>query len=146
MYDVRLGSYSIAATLAGMSSLRRLKSMRRYRRLAPPPRWREVLRPWALRPPDFLSPSTRDFSGSPLVISAKSGYVAKRRPGLVGFGLRIGIGRYPSRPCRPWKIGIVSPGRTWTTAFFQDRVRPAVIPRRLGLDLTDIVLTPTTRT
>src|SRR3954451_8999567 len=99
----------MAATLAGIPSLRRLKSMRRYRRLAPPPRWGAVLRPRALRPPDFVRPSTRDFSGSLFVISAKSGYVAKRRPGLVGLGLRIGIGRYPSSPCRPWKIGIVSP-------------------------------------
>ena len=70
MYADRLGSYSIAATLAGTPSLVRLKSIRRYRRLAPPPRWRAVLRPLALRPPDFLSPSTRDFSGSVFVISA----------------------------------------------------------------------------
>src|SRR3954454_9829839 len=91
MYAVRLGSYSIAATLAGMPSRRRLKSTLRYRRLAPPPRWRDVLRPLALRPPDFLSPSTRVFSGVVFVISAKSEYVTKRRPGLVGLGLRIGI-------------------------------------------------------
>ena len=73
MYAVRLGSYSIAATFAGTPSLRRLKSILRYRRLAPPPRWREVLRPWALRPPVFFRPSTSDFSGSVFVISAKSG-------------------------------------------------------------------------
>src|SRR3982751_5890735 len=91
MYAVRLGSYSIAATFAGMPSRRRLKSILRYRRLAPPPRWRDVLRPLALRPPDFLRPSTSDFSGVVLVISAKSEYVTKRRPGLVGLGLRIGI-------------------------------------------------------
>src|SRR5881398_3583795 len=91
MYAVRLGSYSIAATLAGMPSRRRLKSTLRYRRLAPPPRWRDVLRPLALRPPDFLRPSTSDFSGVVLVISAKSEYVTKRRPGLVGLGLRIGM-------------------------------------------------------
>src|SRR6478672_7126161 len=91
MYAERLGSYSIAATLAGIPSRRRLKSTLRYRRLAPPPRWRDVLRPLALRPPDFLSPSTSVFSGSVFVISAKSGYVAKRRPGLVGLGLRIAI-------------------------------------------------------
>ena len=42
----------------------RLKSILRYLRLAPPPRWREVTRPWALRPPDFVSPSVSDFSGS----------------------------------------------------------------------------------
>src|SRR5215218_4567106 len=145
MYAVRFGSYSIAATRPGTPSLRRLKSTMRYARLAPPPRWREVLRPLELRPPDLRSPSTSDFSGRDLVISAKSAYVAKRRPALVGLGLRIGID-YPSRPCRPWKIGIESPARTWTTAFFHERVRPETRPRRLGLDLTDIVRTSTTLT
>src|SRR5436190_23495737 len=91
MYEVRLGSYSIAATLAGIPSLVRLKSILRYRRLAPPPRWREVLRPWALRPPDFLSPSVSAFSGFVFVTSAKSEYETKRMPGLVGLGLRTGI-------------------------------------------------------
>src|SRR3954452_12879659 len=91
MYAVRLGSYSIAATLAGMPSRRRLKSTLRYRRLAPPPRWRDVLRPRELRPPDFFRPSVSDFSGVDFVISAKSEYVTKRRPGLVGLVLRIGI-------------------------------------------------------
>ena len=91
MYAERFGSYSIAATLAGTPSLVRLKSILRYRRLAPPPRWRAVLRPSALRPPDFLSPSTRLFSGSVFVISAKSGNVMNRRPAEVGFGLRIGM-------------------------------------------------------
>src|SRR5947209_13509378 len=91
MYAERLGSYSIWATFAGTPSLRRLKSILRYSRLAPPPRWREVLRPYALRPPDFFKPSVSDFSGSVRVISAKSGYITKRRPGEVGFGLRIGI-------------------------------------------------------
>src|SRR5919112_3542272 len=92
MYEDRFGSYSIAATRAGTPSLRlRLKSILRYRRLAPPPRWRDVLRPCALRPPDLLRPSVRVFSGSVFVISEKSGYVTKRRPGLVGLGLRIGM-------------------------------------------------------
>src|ERR1700761_9237285 len=123
MYAVRFGSYSIDATFAGTLSLVRLKSILRYRRLAPPPRWRAVLRPSALRPPDFLTrPSTSERSGSVLVISAKSGYVTNRRPGEVGFGLRTGMA-YRSAS-RPWKIGMVSPSRTWTTAFFQDRVRP----------------------
>src|SRR5215213_5001095 len=117
MYDDRLGSYSIAATRAGTPSLRRLKSTLRYSRLAPPPRWRAVLRPWALRPPDFVRPSTRVFSGSEVVISAKSGYVAKRRPGLVGLGLRMAMAAYPSRDSRPWKIGMLSPSRTCTIAF-----------------------------
>src|SRR3954449_11305167 len=124
MYAVRLGSYSMAATLAGTPSLRRLKSIRRYRRLAPPPRWREVLRPWVLRPPLLVRPSTSDFSGSTFVISEKSGYVTKRRPGLVGLGLRMGMGY--SIPSRPWKIGMLWPGAIWTIAFFHCRVRPDV--------------------
>src|SRR4051795_2989239 len=92
MYADRFGSYSMAATRAGTPSLVRLKSILRYRRLAPPPRWRAVLRPSALRPPDFLRPSTSERSGSVFVISAKSGYETNRRPGLVGLGLRMGIG------------------------------------------------------
>src|SRR3954451_20853684 len=91
MYADRLGSYSIAATRAGTPSLVRLKSILRYRRLAPPPRWRDVLRPRALRPPLLVRPSTSVFSGSVRVISAKSGYVMKRRPADVGLGLRIGM-------------------------------------------------------
>src|SRR3954470_18322667 len=112
MYDDRFGSYSIAATLAGTPSLRlRLKSTLRYRRLAPPPRWREVLRPFALRPPDFLRPSTSVFSGSRLVISAKSGYVTNRRPGDVGLGLRIGITARPPGPGRSGSTGPRAPAR-----------------------------------
>ena len=57
--------------------------------------------------------------------------------------MRIGI---YSSASRPWKIGIVSPSRTCTTAFFHSRVRPAVYPRRLGLDGTDEVRTSTTPT
>src|SRR5690349_12799170 len=91
MYAVRFGSYSMVATLAGTPSLRRLKSILRYRRLAPPPRWREVTRPYELRPPVFLMPSTSDFSGSTRVISSKSDHVAKRRPGLVGLCFLRGI-------------------------------------------------------
>src|ERR1700755_2322075 len=112
MYAVRLGSYSIDATRAGTLSLVRLKSILRYSRLAPPPRWRAVLRPSALRPPDFLSPSTSVRSGSVFVISWKSGNVMNRRPGEVGFGLRIGIGTSPQRPR--------GPGRSGST----DRARP----------------------
>src|SRR3954465_8137073 len=85
MYAVRFGSYSIAATLAGTPSLRRLKSILRYSRFAPPPRWREVMRPCVLRPPDFVRPSVRDFSGRSRVTSARSDQDAKRRPGEVGL-------------------------------------------------------------
>src|SRR3954464_2511360 len=85
MYAVRFGSYSIAATRAGTPSFWRLKSTLRYSRLAPPPRWREVMRPCVLRPPDFLRPSVSAFSGVFLVTSARSDQVAKRRPGEVGL-------------------------------------------------------------
>src|ERR1700742_4219911 len=88
MYAVRFGSYSIAATLAGTPSLSRLKSILRYRRLAPPPRWREVLRPLELRPPDFVSPSTSDFSGCERVNLGKAGDENEPGPGEVRFGLR----------------------------------------------------------
>src|SRR3954452_20267681 len=97
----------MAATFAGTPSLRRLKSILRYRRLAPPPRWREVLRPLELRPPDLVRPSTRLFSGWVFVTSAKSGYVTKRRPGDVGLGLRIGI---RDRPPGPGRSGWCRPG------------------------------------
>src|SRR3954467_12294746 len=42
---------------------------------------------------------------------------------------RRGLGladRHQRSASRPWKIGIVSPGRTCTTAFFHSRVRPEV--------------------
>src|SRR4051794_41239758 len=119
MYAERFGSYSIAATLAGTPSFERLKSILRYRRLAPPPRWREVLRPCALRPPDFRRPSTRVFSGSPFVISEKSGYETKRRPALVGLGLRIGM-----------RLALLEPGQALedrdavARAHFDDRLLP----------------------
>src|SRR5687768_18535764 len=81
----RLGSYSIAVTLPGTSSLFRLKSISRYSRLLPPPRWRDVMRPEWLRPPLLFSDLVNAFSGSVLVISAKVETVPKRRPGEVGL-------------------------------------------------------------
>src|SRR3954454_6065620 len=95
MYAVRFGSYSIAATRAGTPSFWRLKSMTRYLRLAPPPRWRDVMRPCVLRPPDFLRPVVSAFSGSLLVTSARSLQVAKRRPGLVGLWRLTAIYQLP---------------------------------------------------
>src|SRR5215217_5014239 len=103
----------MAATFAGTPSLRlRLKSILRYRRLAPPPRWRDVLRPLALRPPLFVRPSTRDFSGVVFVISAKSAYETKRRPGDVGLGLRIGIRDQPPGPGRSGSNRLRAPARS----------------------------------
>src|SRR5438874_8351914 len=81
----------MAATLAGTPSLFRLKSMMRYCCLWPPPRWRAVLRPYALRPPVLGFGASRLFSGLVLVISEKSETVWNRRPGLVGLRLRRGI-------------------------------------------------------
>ena len=58
---VRFGSYSMVLTVAGTPSLRRLKSMRRYMRREPPPRWYAVMRPLLFRPPRFCRGSSRDF-------------------------------------------------------------------------------------
>src|SRR3954462_7043403 len=91
----RFGSYSIAATFAGTPSLTRLKSITRKRRLWPPPWWRVVMRPLLLRPPFFVTGASSDFSGSFLVISAKSETVMKRRPGDVGLYLRTAISVQP---------------------------------------------------
>src|SRR5436190_4692374 len=96
MRAVRFGSYSMCATLAGTPSLStRLKSISRYWRLWPPPWWRVVTRPWALRPPRLGSGRSRDFSGVDRVISAKSATLEPRRPGVVGLYLRIGMKQNP---------------------------------------------------
>src|SRR5690242_12269310 len=87
----RFGSYSIAATRAGTPSLLRLKSIKRYARLAPPPRWRVVILPWLLRPACLLSLTTSDFSGRVLVISSNVDTDIPRRPGDVGRYCLIGI-------------------------------------------------------
>src|SRR5688500_14340091 len=89
MRHVRLGSYSIAATFAVTPSFVRLKSTFRYCCLWPPPGWRDVMRPWALRPPDFGLGASSDFAGRSLVTSPKSATVWNRRPGLVGLRVRI---------------------------------------------------------
>jgi hypothetical protein len=73
MLAERFGSYSTEATRAGTPSLVRLKSIRRYRRLAPPPRWRAVTRPFELRPPDELLPLVSPLFGSAPVSSSRIG-------------------------------------------------------------------------
>src|SRR4030042_3472148 len=87
----RLGSYSMDATLPGTPKLFRLKSIIRSCRVAPPPRWRTVTRPWALRPACFLRGTVKRFSGLLLVISSKVWPVAPRRPGEVGLYCLIPI-------------------------------------------------------
>src|SRR5580693_5605972 len=90
MREVRLGSYSMCATLAGTPSLSlRRKSISRYERLCPPPWCRAVMRPCTFRPPWPCSGRTRDFSGSLRVTSEKSAPLAPRLPGVVGLYLRI---------------------------------------------------------
>src|SRR3712207_9508394 len=81
----RLGSYSTRSTVPLTSSLRRLKSITRYRRLAPPPRKRTATRPPPPRPPDLVRPSTRLFSGLPLCSSLRSTSTRPRRLGEVGL-------------------------------------------------------------
>src|SRR6478752_5313024 len=92
MFAVRLGSYSMCATLALTPSLSwRRKSMTRKARLCPPPLCRVVMRPWLLRPPVLCSGLMSDFSGVDRVISAKSETLEPRRPGVVGLYLRIAM-------------------------------------------------------
>ena len=85
MNAVRFGSYSMPATLAGMPSLLRLKSITRYLTLLPPPWWRTVILPCLLRPAFFFLLSRRDFSGVVLVTSSKVSTDMKRLAGEVGL-------------------------------------------------------------
>src|SRR5579883_2413504 len=87
----RLGSYSIAATTAGIPALSRLKSIMRYAFFAPPPINRDVMRPRLLRPPVRFLVSTSDFSGRCLVMSSRETTVWKRRVGAVGLSVLIGM-------------------------------------------------------
>src|SRR3954469_23661017 len=97
MRAVRFGSYSMCATFAGTPSLSdRLKSIKRYWRLCPPPWCRAVILPCTLRPPRLRSGGSSDFSGVDRVISAKSATLEPRRPGEVGLYLRIGMVSHPS--------------------------------------------------
>src|SRR3989344_6975088 len=94
MKAVRFGSYSRRSTVAE-ANLRRLKSILRYRVLAPPPRKRTATRPPCPRPPDLVRPSTSDFSGRPLWSSDLSTSTRPRRPGDVGLNCFKAIGSEP---------------------------------------------------
>src|SRR2546427_13235162 len=89
MRAVRFGSYSIAATLGGRANFSRRKSMRRYCRLWPPPRYRDVMWPLLLRPPVPRFGSSSDFSGVVLVISPKSDTERNRVAGVTGLNCRM---------------------------------------------------------
>src|SRR5271154_5623924 len=87
----RLGSYSIAATFAGIPVFSRRKSTVRYFCWCPPPRCQAVTSPCELRPPVRFCTSTSDFSGVCLVISLLSSMVRKRRDGVYGLNVFIAI-------------------------------------------------------
>src|SRR5208282_5410212 len=95
----RFGSYSIAATFAGIPVFSRRKSTVRYFCWCPPPRCHAVTSPCELRPPVRFCTSTSDFSGVCLVISLLSSMVRKRRDGVYGLNVFIAIVasyRFPS--------------------------------------------------
>src|SRR5713101_6746726 len=87
MLALRLGSYSIASTLAGTPSLSRRKSILRYCFLCPPPRCQTEISPWLLRPPERFFGSKRLFSGVCLVIWLLSSTVINRRDAVYGLKL-----------------------------------------------------------
>src|SRR5258706_9019953 len=133
----RFGWYSTVATFAGMSFLSRLKSIRRYSRLWPPPRHQDVKCPLLSRPPDVCRFSVSGPYGSFVVISSKVSEVLPRTPGEVGLYLRIGMMSYA--PCR--KSGSFSPSRSFTYAFFQSERRPMYLPWRLNFPCVSDVRT-----
>src|ERR1700691_4018307 len=95
----RFGSYSIAATFAGIPVFSRRKSTLRYFCWCPPPRCQAVTSPCEFRPPVRFCTSTSDFSGVCLVISLLSSIVRKRRDGVYGLNVFIAIiasYRFPS--------------------------------------------------
>ena len=106
-------------------------------RLAPPPRWRLVMRPCVLRPPLLDLPLTSDFSGSERVSSSRSSQVAKRRAGLVGLCLRIAMRYSAAEAAAPSNSSMRSPGASSTIAFFHcaRAARGPSAPLGLGLHL-----------
>ena len=78
-------------TLASMPCLLRRKSTERIFCLCPPPIPRLVIRPWALRPPDFFLMTTRFFSGRVFVMSSYDAMVIYRVDGVKGLKLLTGI-------------------------------------------------------
>src|SRR5713226_107239 len=87
MLELRLGSYSMAATFAGTPTLSRRKSTWRYCFLCPPPRCQITISPWLLRPPERFFGSSKAFSGSCLVIWLLSRTVMNRRDAVYGLKL-----------------------------------------------------------
>src|SRR6266571_8256928 len=94
---VRLGSYSMADTFPGTPNLSRRKSMRRNRRLWPPPWCRVVTWPLLFRPPVRRSGSSSERSGSCRVTSEKSETDRKRVAGVTGLNWRMPISALEDR-------------------------------------------------
>src|SRR4029453_8458919 len=85
MNAVRFGSYSSRSTVAGMSHLRRLKSMKRYFCLWPPAMPREVTWPFLLRPPVLRLPSVSALTGFPFHSADLSTRIRPRCDEVVGL-------------------------------------------------------------
>src|SRR5882724_6187122 len=95
MFELRLGSYSMAATFAGTPALSRRKSTLRYCFLWPPPRCQTTISPWLLRPPERFFGSSNAFSGVCLVIWLLSSTVMNRRDAVYGLKLFSPIAALP---------------------------------------------------
>src|ERR1700687_5858350 len=87
MFELRFGSYSMAATFAGTPTLSRRKSTVRYCFLCPPPRCQITISPWLFRPPERFFGSSSAFSGSCLVMWLLSTTVMNRRDAVYGLKL-----------------------------------------------------------
>src|SRR5689334_5402399 len=90
--------------------------------------YREVTRPWLLRPPVERRPTVSDFSGRDVEISSNDIPVWKRRPADVGLNFLSGIDYTPSKN----SIGF-SPAARRTYAFFQSFRCPMNLPIRFHL-------------
>src|SRR5271170_8273879 len=118
----RFGSYSIAATFAGIPVFSRRKSTLRYFCACPPPRCHAVISPCEFRPPVRFCTSTSDFSGVCLVISLLSSMVRKRRDGVYGLNVFIAIVasyRFPSNSLARSLARLLLPAANFWSAQIQ---------------------------
>src|SRR4249920_3230432 len=91
MKQVLFGSYSIEFTIPGTPGLLRLKSMRRYCCLCPPPMYLMARWPELFLPPVFLAGTSKLFSGVDLVSSTKEFTILNRVPGVTGLNFLVAI-------------------------------------------------------
>ena len=145
MWAERLGSYSMLATLAGIFSLSRLKSMTRKRRLCPPPRCQAVTRPVLLRPPDFFRGSTRALAGLGRGDFGKGTVGLKPPPGRCWIYFS-NAHRCPLSDHTPSKNSTRCPGLMVTMAFFQSGRLVKKRPTRFFFPLIVMVVTSRTST